>query len=138
MLSHLKLLSPWDKIVLGLSVWTLAYLCHEECLLPPVCTASIQLGSGNSTQLRLSSGILAVRLRPFRLRDDAFAATFLELTVAFDEFPGIVPDGHGNAVSRVTHGLDGWIVLHDGSFSPSNSRGVINKGTNNPRITLTR
>src|SRR5579875_2655400 len=62
-------------------------------------------------QVQLSGSMFVFRLRLFRLRDKAFAVTFLKLAVVFDEFPRIVPDRLGNTVSSVAYGLDGWIVL---------------------------
>jgi hypothetical protein len=41
--------------------------------------------------------------------------TLLELAVVFHQLPRVMAHGHGNAVPRVAHGLDGWVVLHANS-----------------------
>jgi hypothetical protein len=47
---------------------------------------------------------------------------FLACAVVFDQFPRIVTDHCGNAVPRGADRFDGWIVFHDDSVAPSNSR----------------
>jgi hypothetical protein len=67
-----------------------------------------------------------------------FPMTILELAVVFNQFSWIVTELCRNPVPRIAHRFDGWIVFHDDSVSPSNSRGVTNNGTNSPKIPLIR
>src|SRR5947209_13144851 len=84
-------------------------------------------------------GVLTFGSRPLCwLRHESSAMTSLKLAVALDQLPRIVIDHCGNAVPRVAHSFDGWIVLRHDSVSPSSSRGVTKDGTNSPRIPLTR
>src|SRR5437773_885779 len=83
-------------------------------------------------------GVFAFSSRPwYWLRDEPFAMTFLELAVAFNQFPRVVTDHFRNAAPRVAHRLDSRIILPHGSVSPSSSMGVTIDGTNKPRIPLT-
>ncbi len=74
-----------------------------------------------------------------RLGDEAFAMALLKTAIVFHQFPWIVSHRFRNPVSRLAHGINGWVFFfHGDSFSPSSSKGVTNVGTNSPRIPLTR